>query len=89
MFRFLAIAFAAAMLCGCALASQEKFTPPRGTPIPLSDVPETVLENFRRYHPGASTPKVENCRDGQLYRFTLPDDEVLYLDGNGQWCGVI
>ena len=79
----------AALLCcvgaGCISGSGGRL--PTGKPVSLDGIPATVMSPEER----ASLPRgvtVQECRDGQLYRFAFPDGSVTYRTLEGDFAGM-
>ena len=85
------IAWLSLSVIGCASVATEKLPDPRGTIIPVADVPEGVLRVFRRHHSGESLHSVERIGvgDGTLYRFELDSGSIHRYKADGEYRGGI
>ena len=83
------IAWLSLVVIGCAGIATEKLPDPRGTIIPVADVPEGVLREFRRRYSGEPLHSVERIGDGTLYRFELDSGSIHRFDADGEYRGGI
>ncbi len=89
MFRWLIPCLIVSAFCGCVStpSTQQKSFGRRGVPVLLDETPAAVRDAFRQQHSEVSSPQVERCDDGEMYRFELPSGEVLFLNAKGEWQG--
>lgn len=70
---------------GCASVTTETYPDPRGSTIPVTEVPEGVMKELNRHNSGETLHSVERIGDGTLFRFEMNDGAIHLIDRNGKY----
>src|SRR5690349_1696075 len=86
----LAVMLFVVVIGGCRFVPEERiqhFSIMPGKPISLEEVPDAVMQHFRKACGDEVVPTVECIKDGEVYRFKLPAGEVYHFSQKGQLIG--
>ena len=84
----LTVSIAAMVVSGCSIGA-ERLPDPRGIRVPDAEVPERVLEGFRRCSTGEGFIHVERINKGHRCRFETKSGSIIVIDEDGELVSIV
>jgi hypothetical protein len=74
---------------GCMSVPSDEPPDRRGLVTPMDGVPRQAVEEYKRRTGGENVRSVERIEKGSLYRFEIGSGSIIFIDGQGEWRGII